>query len=543
MTVKAESPRPSEPHAREQSRGKIVDGTRSATVGVLFVHGIGNHKEGETLSNFGDPLIDWLRTCLSFSNWEPRTGAIEITEVSLAARSTETPSPAYVAFDAIGKKTDDGPIEREAWLFAEAWWGGIRHPPVSIDLLFWLFTRGPLVIFWHYLSRDQRLRGPRLPQLVKESLLTVPKAVVLATVVQLSTLVGIALWTIPIGPWRKGLAAAIRYLTLTLGDSFSLLEKDICRAAFVDRVASTIEWISQRASRIVVVAHSQGAAIASEALQKDGVPPIAHFISVGSGLEKLTFLQTVRRRRMGLLAASLPGFLLCLGIVATLGGRASAHAGKIAFVLALLVSFVLLIDFARYDSDIRKELGNFRRNFHRWTDVYATNDLVPMGENSMFNGTGWHHLTDSRREVVNERSYLADHNAYFRNTNEVLPLLWELFTSGDLFSDGEYCPRTTGVVSRAVEGVLETIKSLAREHRRHVAALTWVYRTVGVFALIYLVRWTPDVQPFGTSIRHALGVASSGIGRSGSAEVLDPEQDALLSQLVGATAIVASLLI
>ena len=30
-------------------------------LGVLFVHGIGDQKEGETLTAFGEPLIAWIR--------------------------------------------------------------------------------------------------------------------------------------------------------------------------------------------------------------------------------------------------------------------------------------------------------------------------------------------------------------------------------------------------------------------------------------------------------------------------------------------------
>src|SRR4029453_18911577 len=35
--------------------------TPLADVGVLLVHGIGNHREGVTLRAFGQPLLDWLK--------------------------------------------------------------------------------------------------------------------------------------------------------------------------------------------------------------------------------------------------------------------------------------------------------------------------------------------------------------------------------------------------------------------------------------------------------------------------------------------------
>jgi hypothetical protein len=38
-----------------------VPSVPNANVGVLLVHGIGDHKEGETLTSFAEPLVDSLR--------------------------------------------------------------------------------------------------------------------------------------------------------------------------------------------------------------------------------------------------------------------------------------------------------------------------------------------------------------------------------------------------------------------------------------------------------------------------------------------------
>jgi hypothetical protein len=132
--------------------------------------------------------------------------------------------------------------------------GGSVQPPQPLNLLAWLWTRGPLLISWHFYlgfrarTRDaSKLEGSSLLSAVVRLIYGKYKqvqlaiwygsiAVALSTVCQIIITVAVALLAIPIGKWRRTVASTARILTLTLGDSYVLLEHEIQRAALVERV-------------------------------------------------------------------------------------------------------------------------------------------------------------------------------------------------------------------------------------------------------------------------------------------------------------------
>src|SRR4029453_14315596 len=76
-----------------------------AEIGVLLVHGIGEHAEGDSLLSFGEPLIDWLRDWLEGpvggapgKDAKPR-GRVEVLTGRLRAQRNEAESPAYARVD------------------------------------------------------------------------------------------------------------------------------------------------------------------------------------------------------------------------------------------------------------------------------------------------------------------------------------------------------------------------------------------------------------------------------------------------------------
>jgi hypothetical protein len=164
-----------------------VPGTPHADVGIVFVHGIGDHRESETLLTFGEPLTDWLAEWLRL-----RGGDVRILDARLRATRTEAESPAF----ALAKIRT--PKHTHACLMTEAWWGESVRPPDPI---------------------------------------------VLSAAVQSLALVAMLLWIIPLDFVRKRIAGIVRVLTLTLGDSFVLLEQEFQRAAFVARVRAATTWV------------------------------------------------------------------------------------------------------------------------------------------------------------------------------------------------------------------------------------------------------------------------------------------------------------
>jgi hypothetical protein len=51
--------------ALETNKDRIDEAAHPASVGILFVHGIGHQRKGETLLRFGEPLFDWLKRWLA----------------------------------------------------------------------------------------------------------------------------------------------------------------------------------------------------------------------------------------------------------------------------------------------------------------------------------------------------------------------------------------------------------------------------------------------------------------------------------------------
>ena len=312
-----------------------------ADVGVLLVHGIGDHKEGETLVSFGEPLFDWLREWLLGKGDVRSRGHVRVTEARLLATRTEPVSPAYaeVELSLTDEARDAEPPER--WLVTEAWWGDSVQPPRTLRLLGWLLTRGPLLIYWHF--HVGPLRKTEEPQ---SRMWLALVALLLAGLMQTVVLVAIVLSLIPFGPWRRFVLNAVRTLTLTLGDSFVLLEQDFQCAALVRRVERSLDWLAQRAIKLIVVAHSQGGAIAHEALRRMRTNQVVSYISIGSGLEKLQFLRHVRDKRGGLGAAALLAPMMVLFVTVALGGVFGGLEGRWLVGLGFLFALALIGAFA-----------------------------------------------------------------------------------------------------------------------------------------------------------------------------------------------------
>jgi hypothetical protein len=469
-----------------------------AKVGVLLVHGIGDHREGETLLSFGEPMIDWLREWLRRSGGKDARGRLHVVDARLKATRTEADSPAYALAQL--SLSDERDVAPERWLFTEAWWGETVQPPDSLRLLSWLLARGPLLLYAHFLAAPRHAAGS-----VRQTLRALA-AFGLASALQALVLLALLLWLIPIGPWRRALGGAVRALTLTLGDSFVLLEQDVQRAAMVARVRRMLAWLDARVERIAVVAHSQGGAIAHEALRAGATGKVKLFASLGSGLEKLQFLCLVREHRNGI-AASCAGVPCALAGVPMLFAGLSAGGnptwpvgGFVLCVVALVAAAKLRNALEYYAGQMSAAMGAARLTTLApdalWLDLYASDDPVPMGLRSFLRRRGF----VRRERVVNRHSLLHDHTLYFSNRYAVLPRLWRrLATLSDT-------PLTVVLRKEALR-----LRALERVHRGQAAVLRsgW-WLALGALGWA-LVAFHSSLADFGVSI--AAGLTGAGLGK------------------------------
>lgn len=263
-------------------------------LGVLFVHGIGQQTEGETLVRATDAVVEHFETRFGMG------GQVEVE----AARLEPDTGPAR----AVLHLTPDQPgtAAPQTWLLAESWWAQSFRPAGFSALLSWTLGFLPFATLAHFGARcrseSQRLhRAPTVlaraalivPWLGSVALLLLAPLLALGVITVSVLLAGLALIPLPLlqspARWLQSKLAA------TLGDSGVLLTSRTNRAAMVEQIRSDLSWLAPHCRCVAVVAHSQGAALGWEALL-GGVPSnVRLFLSHGSGLKKLLQLQVAQR--------------------------------------------------------------------------------------------------------------------------------------------------------------------------------------------------------------------------------------------------------
>lgn len=488
------------PDAPSQNSRKATMTERSqphADIGVLLVHGIGDHKEGETLTSFGEPLLDWLREWLRDGPAPGGRPSVDVIDGRLRATRTEAESPAYALASIHAPAKDREEPAVESWLFCEAWWGDSVQPPVALRLLKWLWSRGPLLIYWHFYLKtgikDIKELNPTDRRDVQRALVAILLSMFSQTVVALA----LALWVIPIGKWRRAVVSAVRTLTLTLGDSYVLLENDIQRTALIQRVRHALSWLTERCDKAVVIAHSQGGAIAYEALRATSLPGVHAFVSIGSGLEKLQFLRRVRDRRKGVLLAPLLAPLLACAIAVLISGMVEQQpwqigVGFVMLITAITMGVILIDALNTYRTELVAEAG--RSQLTRgtdtsqpvpitWVDISASHDVVPVVAGSLIAQQPF----VEAHVISNQESYVNDHVTYFQDGSRSLPLMWlalQSLSRLQLFKPGQ------------VEGLARC----ERLHSWYAFVLTWSRRSTFAALALCLVVFRKQLVDFGTSV-------------------------------------------
>ena len=101
-------------------------------LGILFVHGIGAQQRGDTLLQFGEPLIQSVRQWL-----DPK--AVVLSGTDIAPGSSEDPAHTCATVSAHD--------EHRRIFVAESWWAETFHPPHWWPMAAWLVYAVPFVVF------------------------------------------------------------------------------------------------------------------------------------------------------------------------------------------------------------------------------------------------------------------------------------------------------------------------------------------------------------------------------------------------------------
>ena len=507
-------------------------------VGVLFVHGAGDHGVGSTLIEFGEPLVSWLNGWLA--KGEPAaTSAGDSAHAGagqILVREADTEAPAHAALTLRSQRDADVHL----WLLAEARWDEAFTPPAFRQVLLWAIGVVPWTVLTQFigpvLDESRRLQ-PKLLAILRffwNIVVSTLLALVASVVLQAVALAILLLSIIPLDPVRDVVSKLQRFASSSVGDLYMVLTSPIQRAALTSAVQRDIDWMRrQGCERVALVAHSQGGYVAYQALTDPWYQPVETFITFGSGLIRLT--ESERARRSGVLVWALIGVVggliafrfAPIAIPSLFAASPTNQASTFSFAVGCVMMTALIVAI----------LGYRKARTHvaplpfaaTWVDFVTHEDPV-------LNGPQDDRLpaTVEKVSVENRASVVADHGSYWQNSDEFVPQVamaigsldneLDLKRAGPTPSDGD----VDQFLRRSFERRTERITALQRVRASLATAtailLLWrldqlepIGRLVAdAFAWFpsFVVSWLPDV------IESVIPIAFSHLALLGAAVIL-----------------------
>jgi hypothetical protein len=413
-------------------------------LGVLFVHGIGEQRQGETLVQFADPLTTWVVRWLSHGALaEPGIGHADDeghVVVSETRLEPDDGAPARTTM-VVSAPQSEQLGGRTEWLLAESWWAETFHPPKTTTVILWLFVVLPYLLLEHtYVPLSRSIRAWKqargwghVPAAVRTAgfVLFFVASLPIAAIAEIVVSLLLVPLLIPIPSLREFAKTAVVKLANTLGDCFVLTSSTVQFDAMVRQVAHDLAWLESQAETVALVAHSQGAAVAHEALREYGrASNLSLFATVGQGLGKLHRVRALRRTHktagfgfawLGLAGVYLVMALTTRVVVSFLRREVSwvLTAVWIAGIVAIAVPYVLFRRFMR--DTVHEEQALLFPPDNRpgeWVNYYAS--LDPVSNGPLF---GEPRPEVGEREVSNHASLVTDHTSYTKSPDEFFALL------------------------------------------------------------------------------------------------------------------------
>lgn len=432
-------------------------------IGVLFVHGIGQQVQGETVTKFADALSSWFTRWLT-ANKEAEAAVGPEPDPNVCVRICDTHlepedgSPAHTVM-VFQKALDEGLTSPVEWLLAESWWADTFKAPKTQAVLIWMLTILPYMVLEQFAAPLQRsLRLWRVRQAWWREALTFFRLLGSITVFALSLpIAGIAAifilalmfpFLIPVKSLRDSAKAVALKLANTVGDSFVLISSSTQFDVMVTRVANDLQWLVGRVGGkpVAIVAHSQGTAITYEALRRHGQPKgIKLLVTHGEGIEKLVATRVLRSERryfryivawFGVASFYLSAIFIPRAAVEGASFGTSHTAYFVTYIVFASIGLAGLIAVSLYFGLLQSRTVNecldavALPEVPTWVDMYASSDPVPNGPMR-----STHDI--EKFEVWNQASILTDHVRYLAAPDDfVAGLAWRLVgVDGHVASD------------------------------------------------------------------------------------------------------------
>ncbi len=450
-----------DPSRRRPTRPEVP---REDRVGVVFVHGIGSQKPGETLLQWSAPIIKILTqwrgwkpaddpTGRTFPDASPQDPGDPVLE---AAIDLESPLPTItLRIPSTTFPDRKEPFPETEWVMTEAWWASKVSPPGLSTMTSWLGPGGAAGRIVEAILANAAQKNI-LFEIARAFL--VPFVTVLAAMIL--TLYAFVRGVIGLIPVQSVKDAAIlrafdEFLIGWFGDARILLYDPAQSANIRAGLADAVLRLRESCDRVVVVAHSGGVMVSYLTLTD---PAIRQGVQVD---KLITFGE---------------GWNLALGLTGDRGGMWDRIRANLMESQAVL----------------------------RWRDFFASNDPAPAG------ALKTNHAIPSMQgnvrirstEVWNRRSLIADHGGYFDNDEEFTIRVIQEIDIPDGWGEASRFYRPDPVPS-LVEGL--PAEPRERRHRQRVALLAlWrhVVVVLGISTVAIALQFAPGrLVDIGTSIK------------------------------------------
>lgn len=417
-------------------------------LGILFIHGMGEHRRGDTLRRFGEPIYAWLDSWRASSDQRP---TLFTDDTSLRLPRLDDPdAPPHTRImitwpDLDGSAGPDAPpVRTQTWFAAEAWWADEFNPPAFSEVASWSMALAPGLLVRYLRASLGRSRVWGWSAL--------PLGYLASGIFQIVLLALLALGIIP--PLRRFVAGFQVLLTGALGDPLVMVASPIRFNAILSRIERNLAWLrKQGCDRIAVVAHSQGTGIGLRVLQR-GSERVELFVTFGAAIEKLHLaaeLQAIRRRlsiAITVSAVSLVVIVAAWIVAIVVPGEFDLVASWIGGSIALMLLVGCWITWWS-DGQIAKvgppdltvpvesKDGTTRESKPLvWRDIWTISDPFPDEGLPPWVGPtppDLRHLDRETRETVNRSATLQDHSIYEENHEGFVgPVFCHLATLAEL---------------------------------------------------------------------------------------------------------------
>lgn len=228
----------------------MSEGARETPIekaGVLFVHGMGNHRRGSILRQIGEPLFRWFNGWLSH-------GAVNAPK-ALTARNTsytvphagEHGVPAHIEVD-VDVQQPDGKVRTIRWLAVDGLWADEIVQPPFAQVASWGLGLAPWMVVRYF-----RQRTPQ-SLLIPSLLASLVVVLVFQLAIFLLTLIGV------IPQLRAPVARLQLAITGSLGDVMVMVASPLQFSAMTTRMVKTLDWLRREVGptgKFAIVAHSR----------------------------------------------------------------------------------------------------------------------------------------------------------------------------------------------------------------------------------------------------------------------------------------------